>query len=123
MPQSLSIISYMSHPKSRSKKRKKSSRKTNEIPVASFILTLLTLGCFTFYLYMNLQLVEMNFTLRGKEEELTVLDNEIKQLESKIGSSLSIKELEKKVQELKLTKADDIRYLKVNRTPSLSLEK
>jgi len=71
---------------------------------------------------MNLQLVEMNFTLRGKEKKLNILENDIKQLESKFGNSLSIEELEKKIQELNLTKADNVKYLRLKTSPTLSLE-
>ena len=80
------------------------------------------MGCFAFYLYMDVCLVEMNFHLREKEEELTLLQNETKQLESKIGSALSIEELKKKVEDLKLTKVNEIRYLRLKGTPTLSLE-
>ena len=71
---------------------------------------------------MEMRLVEMNFDLRKKEEEVGALENETKQLESKISNTLSIEELRKKVQDLKLTKVNEIRYLKLKGTPTLSLE-
>jgi len=121
MPQTLSIISYISSPRKIVKKGKKFFRELNQVFVGSLVLTLLTAACFGFYLYMNLELVEMNFKIREEEEALADVEDEIKQLDSRVGNSLSIEELEKKVQELKLTRADDIRYMKVKVTPSLSL--
>jgi len=122
MPQSLSVISYINYPKYLLRKKKKILKKTNWISLGSFVLSLLIIGCFVFYLYMEMCLVEMNFDLRKKEEEVGALENETKQLESKIGNTLSIEELKKKVQDLKLTKANEIRYLRLKGTPTLSLE-
>lgn len=122
MPQALSIIYPKTKTFFKAKKKKASKGKKNKIFVGSLLNFILISGFFFLYLYLNLQVVEINFNLREGEKELRLLENEIKQLEVKLGNFLSLAELEKRVRKFGLVKADDVRYLKIEKVGSLTLE-
>ena len=103
--------------------RKKINKKKNPILKFSLFVFIITIAIFSFYLFLSIQLVEMNYSLGDREEELAMLENDIKGIESQISSSFSIKELNDYADNLKLTKAKDIRYLKTEVLTNVSLKK
>jgi len=134
MPRALSIKSSMACPRAKNyrkksiwrqvfaRKKRNSRTKGNNIFTISFFISLLTIACFAFFLYLNLQLVESNFNLREKEKELSRLEGETKKLEIQVGEVFSIQELKERSEELDLVRAEDIRYLEADKKGNLSLE-
>ncbi|HOK35309.1 MAG TPA: hypothetical protein PLL80_01075 [Candidatus Pacearchaeota archaeon] len=86
----------------------------------SIIISFLLIGCFVFYLYLAIEMVEVNFTLREKEKKLALLEEENKEIENQIRQALSLGEMEKKAKELALVKADNIQYLQFSQIGNLS---
>lgn len=122
MPQALSIFYLKGKTILKTKKRRVSKKKKSKIFVGSLLCFIFILGFFFLYLFLNLQVVEISFNLREREKELRFLENETKGLETKLGNFISLAELEKKVQKFKLTRADEVRYLKIEKIGSLTLE-
>ena len=134
MPRALFIKQSVFHSKSKKNRRKSIRRRAfngrrknfqtekNNVFTLSFFLSFFLITCFTFFLYLNLQLVENNFNLREKEKEFNALEGEIKKLEIQVGEVFSIQELKEKSKELNLVKAEDIRHLGTKEAESLSLE-
>lgn len=89
----------------------------------SLFLSFLIAAFFSFYLYLNLDIVKINFDLRTKEEEIRNLEKEAKKLETYLNEPLSLETLDKKAEELGLIRAGDIRYLEGDEDKTLSLEK
>lgn len=106
-------------------KRRNASRRTriNKTFFGSALIMFLIIGCFAFYLYLSLQLVEANFSLKEKEQVLQDIEVESQALEIQVSSILSIKELRIIAEKLGLTKVEDVRYLEPEEDASLSLEK
>jgi len=66
-------------------------------------------------------MVEINFDLRDKEKELIKLEQDIERLNSQIKEFTSLDKLQEAAKELKLVKANDVRYLKGDYSSSTAL--
>lgn len=135
MPQALSTVSIISHSitKNHSKKRKakirtsamssKISTKEKKIFRTSLIFCILFVGMVTFYLYLNLQLVEANFSLREVSKEAEKVESEIQALESAVVRGSSIDNIKKLAKDLDLKEAQNVRFVQISETGTLSLER
>lgn len=103
--------------------QKKSKSQGKFVSAFSIFLTVFIIGCFIVYIYLALEMVNINFSLRAKEEVLASLQEENKNLETQIRESFSLQKLEEKAKDLQLVKANDIRYLQFSQGGSLSQAK
>lgn len=129
MPQALSKVStirYTSYkkPAQRAKRQSKIYIKNNKKVFGwSLFFLFLLVGLFVYNLYLNLQLVDINFSLRDyskKGEELTV---NLQNLQSKIVGITSLENIKKATTSLKLETVKNIKFVKIPSSGSLSLEK
>ncbi len=126
MPRALSAVSTIRYSISGSEPKRKvvyfESKRSSTFGVALF-LSILFIGTFIFYLYLNVQLVEANFNLKDIEKKLELSEVESQNLEAQIGETLSMKKLQEIAKESNLEKAQDIRFVELKTPGSLSMEK
>ncbi|MCD6094882.1 hypothetical protein J7J39_03205 [bacterium] len=121
MPQALSVTSSITYSKKRVKTRRILKRKEGRCHLPVFFVSFLIILCFFSYLYLNLKMVEINFDLRDKEKELIKLEQDIERLNSQIKEFTSLDKLQEAAKELKLVRANDVRYLKGDYSSSTAL--
>lgn len=96
----------------------KSRKKLPLIPIFSLLILIL----FGVYLYLSLQLVEMNFQLKKKEEALLNLEANSQELEARIENRFSVANLKNIADKNNLEKPQVVKYLKPSEeTSSLGL--
>lgn len=86
----------------------KSRKKLPLVPIFSLLILIL----FGVYLYLSLQLVEMNFQLKKKEEALLNLEAKSQELETKIENRFSVANLKNIADKNNLEKPQAVKYLK-----------
>jgi len=106
----------------KSKRRKPFNGGRGRVSLFSFFLLTLIMGFFSFYLYLNIQLVELNFDLKERDVKIESLEAGIQKVESRIGDSLSIEDLRAIANNLNLVDVENARYLEPGSVPSASLE-
>jgi len=106
----------------KSKRRKSSNGDRGSVSLFSFFLLMLIMGFFSFYLYLNVQLVELNFDLKERDVKIESLEAGIQKVESRIGNSLSIEDLRSVANNLNLVDVENVRYLEPGSVPSASLQ-
>jgi cell division protein FtsL len=121
---SVSAINYPIHPRVASQKRIHSSvRSKNKTFWVSLLMSIVFVSTLVFYLSLNIQLVEANFELKSTENKLEQIDVKTQEIESQIVGSLSIEKIRLAAKNLKLVKAENIKFVRISDIGNLSMAK
>lgn len=89
----------------------------------SLFFSFVLLGIFIYNLYLNLQLVDINFSLKNTKDKSQDIEIQVQNLESKLIGMTSIGNLKRLANSLKLVEAKEIKFVKISIPGSLSFEK
>lgn len=129
MPQALSKVStvrYTSYKKTALKAKgckKINTRANKKIFGWSLFFFCLLISLFIYNLYLNLQLVDINFNLRDYSKKAEEFAVNLQNLQSKVVGITSLENIKKATKSLNLETVKNIKFVKIPSTGSLSLEK
>jgi cell division protein FtsL len=127
MPHALARVSTVKYVPARRKTKAKTKNSyfsyNKKVFRASLLFFVLFVGFFIYNLYLNLQLVEINFSLRKFSKQSERLEVQIQNLESRIIGITSLDNIKKSIKPLEFVEAKDIKFVKIPVAGGLSLEK